>query len=253
MRLLAGAAFLALVTVTILAALLVTWSRGDRLAASSPPAATTLTEPVEQRELTSVVVARGTITAPDNVNVSCTPTSASAGAGVTVLTRPPKLGATLREGELLAAVNGRPVLLFSGKTPTFRDIRPGTTGDDVRQLQSGLRNAGYRITDAKGVFGASTQAAVAKLYADKGFTAPDTGAESRSRLDAAHSALDEAAGAVKDAQAELTKAARRPPASEILSAELAVEEAEAAAAKATGNGTRAKLLRAQAHAGAGGS
>ncbi|WP_286346399.1 peptidoglycan-binding domain-containing protein [Frondihabitans sucicola] len=53
----------------------------------------------------------------------------------------------------------------------YRDLEQGISGPDVRQLQLGLTSAGLRVT-TDGVFGESTEAAVAALYGRSGYSVP---------------------------------------------------------------------------------
>jgi len=70
-------------------------------------------------------------------------------------------GATeVAAGDMLFAVNLRPVIAAEGATPAFRALAQGVRGDDVAQLQSFLTEAGFFTGEASGVFGASTAAAV---------------------------------------------------------------------------------------------
>lgn len=63
-------------------------------------------------------------------------------------------------GDVLYAVDLRPVVAAPGAVPSFRDLAPGTTGDDVRQLQDLLRAVGVRAARSTGTFDAATSTAV---------------------------------------------------------------------------------------------
>jgi peptidoglycan hydrolase-like protein with peptidoglycan-binding domain len=80
-------------------------------------------------------------------------------------------GQRVGQGHLLLTVAERPVFLFGGKIPVFRQMSPGTRGADVRELQTGLQAAGYGVgSDASGRYGPGTAAAVAALYRANGVT-----------------------------------------------------------------------------------
>ena len=81
-------------------------------------------------------------------------------------------GSAVSPGRPILEVAGRPVFVFKGSYPAYRDLTPGESGPDVAQLQVGLETLGYSIgSDASGVFGAGTSAAVAAYYHDIGYSA----------------------------------------------------------------------------------
>jgi peptidoglycan hydrolase-like protein with peptidoglycan-binding domain len=72
-------------------------------------------------------------------------------------------GATLRRGDRLYEVNGRPVVLLYGSIPLFRPLAPGVEGDDVRQLERNLAAMGFTdggALDVDGEFDDATADAV---------------------------------------------------------------------------------------------
>ncbi|WP_189389751.1 peptidoglycan-binding protein [Streptomyces sp. SDr-06] len=141
------------------------------------PEPTVLTAAVQQRVLTKSVILRGTVTAGGSVTF--TPVqgqSQGAAAGALLLTGiRKKAGSAVAPGDVLVEVSGRPVIALSGPVPAYRDLKPGDTGKDVGELQDALRRLGYADGDPAGTFGAATKAAVAALYADRGYDPPDTG------------------------------------------------------------------------------
>ncbi|MEU7797843.1 efflux RND transporter periplasmic adaptor subunit [Micromonospora arborensis] len=63
-----------------------------------------------------------------------------------VLTWLPRPGSTIARGDVLYRSGDRPVILFYGSSPMFRDIDVvGMVGRDVRVLADNLRALGYRI------------------------------------------------------------------------------------------------------------
>jgi len=68
------------------------------------------------------------------------------GTAAGVVTWLPKAGGLVARGGTLFRVNDRPVTLFYGSTPMFRDLGTvGLVGRDVRVLADNLRALGYRI------------------------------------------------------------------------------------------------------------
>lgn len=69
-------------------------------------------------------------------------------AGQGTLTRLPAAGHVVRPGEALYRVDDAPVVLLSGRVPAFRTLRHGDEGEDVAQLERGLRDLGHLAEDA---------------------------------------------------------------------------------------------------------
>ncbi len=80
-----------------------------------------------------------------------------------------RAGQRVSQGQLLLTVAERPVFLFGGGIPVFREMSPGMRGADIAELQAGLQAAGYGVgSDASGVYGPGTAAAVATTYKANG-------------------------------------------------------------------------------------
>jgi hypothetical protein len=77
-------------------------------------------------------------------------------------------GDQINAGSVIAEVNGRPVFAIPGAFPFYRDLSPGESGPDVRQLQEGLKSAGYKVKP-DGSFGAATEAALGAMYKSAGY------------------------------------------------------------------------------------
>jgi len=160
------------------------------VAESQPPPPSIMTALVERRVLRDTVVLRGTVRPQSTLVV----TPAGRDGGRAVLTGAwTQVGGTIRSGQVVLEVSGRPLILLVGAIPAYRDLRPGAEGSDVAQLQAALRALKYGVADRAGYFGEATKSAVAKLYADLGYAAPTTG-------DQDARAVEEAARAVKQAE-----------------------------------------------------
>ena len=55
----------------------------------------------------------------------------------------PDTGAVVQRGQALYRVDDKPVLLLYGALPAYRELRSGSEGADVRQLETELRALGY--------------------------------------------------------------------------------------------------------------
>jgi peptidoglycan hydrolase-like protein with peptidoglycan-binding domain len=163
---------LALILVMLLAA--ASWIAGSRIqspaeaaARTAPPTPSPILVPVEERVLTSDVVTRGTARYGLPQSISLAPSTLKAEAGI--ITTLPKRGDQLEEGDVLLTVSGRPVFVLQGDIPVYRDLFPGLTGEDVRQLEDALERLRFDPGPVDGVFDEQTAAAVADLYSSAGY------------------------------------------------------------------------------------
>ena len=142
-------------------------------AETAPPPLTQLSAPVTRQVITGTVQAPGVVKPPPEVAELAGPDSGSQ-ATLAVVTRSTlRRGGTVRPGQVIVEVSGRPLFALQGAVPAYRDLVPGDTGADVAQLQRGLAAIGYPAGgDTAGTFGAGTAAAVAAFYAALGYTLP---------------------------------------------------------------------------------
>lgn len=163
---------LALVFVVLLA--VASWVAGSKIqspaeaaARTAPPTPSPILVPVEQRVLTSDVVTRGTARFGLPQSISLAPSPLKIGAGI--ITTLPARGDRLEEGDILLTVSGRPVFVLQGTIPVYRDLFPGLTGEDVRQLEAALKRLGFDPGPDDGVFDEATAAGVADWYGSAGY------------------------------------------------------------------------------------
>lgn len=206
-------------------------------AETAPPDRSLLTAPVEKRILASTVVTRGTVDAA--ARVDATPATVPGASTLVVTALAVGRGDTVRAGQVLLAVSGRPVIALQGEIPGYRDLRPGSDGQDVVQLQEALRRLGhYRGGDRQGRFGPATKAAVSGLYQRVGFAVPDTGGQEgkgdRAALLAAADAVTAARRALDAAKARLANPSVAQAPGD-LSPEQQVKDAEAMLSRAVSN------------------
>jgi hypothetical protein len=65
-----------------------------------------------------------------------------------IITALPALGQVVTEGQILYKVNGSPVFLLYGATPSYRNLSEGMHGTDVSQLNTDLVKLGYGTSAA---------------------------------------------------------------------------------------------------------
>ncbi|MFG2813777.1 peptidoglycan-binding protein [Streptomyces sp. NPDC048410] len=140
-------------------------SPAQAAADTRPPAASVLTAAVERKVLAETVITRGTVASSQQVDVG----GAGLGekdAGRSVVTRVSvKSGESLRMGQLLLEVSGRPVFVLQGALPAYRDLKAGCVGEDVAQFQNALAALGYSSGDDRtGMFGGGTAHAATLFY-----------------------------------------------------------------------------------------
>jgi hypothetical protein len=106
--------------------------------------------------------------------------SPSPGPASGIYTWLPTAGQTIRQGHVLYRVSGTPVVLLYGRSPAYRSLSEGMTGQDVRQLNSGLRKLGYATAAALGpkrgwdYFSGETAYALEQLQSHLGLTVTGT-------------------------------------------------------------------------------
>ncbi|MEU7989261.1 peptidoglycan-binding protein [Streptosporangium canum] len=167
-------------------------SPADEAALRQPPKPSLITSPVVRQKLTSTIAVSGTLAYGSPLPVSLAGVVGGTAEAQRV-TRAPRPGRIV-EGSVLMEVNGRPVFALRGKVPMHRTMAPGTTGADVRQLQTALRRLGFGAP-VTGVFDSATTAAVQRWYAKRGYAAqePDlTAKQTREQLRQAVQTAEEA-------------------------------------------------------------
>jgi peptidoglycan hydrolase-like protein with peptidoglycan-binding domain len=142
-------------------------SPADAAARTAPPPPSPILVPVEQRVLSSNVVTRGKARFGLPQPILIAPSSLKAGPGL--LATVPLRNAQIKEGDVLLTASGRPVFVFQGSVPAYRDLVPGISGEDVRQLKQGLKRLGFDPGPVDGTFDRQTSAALAKWYKAKGW------------------------------------------------------------------------------------
>ncbi len=163
----------AVVAIVLVAALAGWWgftrvrSPADVAARTAAPTPSPILVPVEERVLSSNIVTRGTARFGLPQPVSIAPSLLKAQPGL--ITTLPARNATLREGAVLLRASGRPVFLLAGRTPAYRDLSPGDSGEDVRQLQHALARLGHHAGGATGVYDEATAKAVTAWYRGAGW------------------------------------------------------------------------------------
>jgi hypothetical protein len=94
------------------------------------------------------------------------------------LTRLPRAGKVVRQGQALYQVDGLPVVLLYGDVPAWRTLKAGMTGRDVRELNAALVRLGYATPAALGprsawdYFSSETAYALEQFQAQLGITHP---------------------------------------------------------------------------------
>ncbi|MGY4900538.1 peptidoglycan-binding protein [Streptomyces sp. 900116325] len=153
-------------------------SPAQAAAETRPPAPDVITAPVERKVLSETVVARGQVAASQHVSVSGAGVGGSA-VGRSVVTKVRvQPGRPLHMGQVLLEISGRPVFVLKGALPAYRDLRTGSRGEDVTQLQKALAAVGHSTGgDRAGVFGSGTEKAVVAFYRAIGFEPATAGAD----------------------------------------------------------------------------
>jgi hypothetical protein len=165
---------------------------------AAPPDRSVLTATVQNRVLRQTVVLRGTVGSATTVDVTPQPHDVDrvvlTGQRVTV-------GKDFGPGQVVLEVSGRPLIALRGAVPAYRDLRPGSHGRDVAQLQAALRELGHDPHETDATFGPGTKQALAALYDAIGYDAPTTGASDDQAVAAAGDQVRSAGQALAAARA----------------------------------------------------
>ncbi|HET9896087.1 MAG TPA: hypothetical protein VFQ44_14260 [Streptosporangiaceae bacterium] len=137
-------------------------------AQTTAPAASVVTGVARMRVLRDGIVLSAIVRPGKTIDV----TASAPYRAVVVTKMPAKRGRRLSPGEVAAEIDGRPVVLLRGRLPAYRNLRIGSTGPDVRELQSALTGLGYSDFDPGGFFGAGTALALQLLYQHLGYRPP---------------------------------------------------------------------------------
>ncbi len=150
------------------------WVAGSRIvspaeaaARTAPPTPSPILVPVQRRVLSSKIVTRGKARFGLPQSISIAPSALKAGAGL--ITTLPLRNTQLDEGDVMLTASGRPVFVLRGKIPAYRDLVPGISGKDVRQLEQGLQRLGFDPGPIDGTYDKQTGAAVAGWYDSAGW------------------------------------------------------------------------------------
>ena len=161
------------VAVGLVAALLLSvgaWVAGAQIRSPAQVAAETaapdpsaITVPVEDRVLSSEVIVRGTVRygSPQPVVLATSEIKQGGATTADIVTTRPRRGARVGEGTVAMSVSGRPVFVLRGAQASHRDMRPGSRGPDVRQLEVALSRLGFFPGSIDGRYDGETAAAVA--------------------------------------------------------------------------------------------
>ncbi|WP_405891460.1 peptidoglycan-binding protein [Streptomyces sp. NBC_01527] len=177
-------------------------SPADAAAAHQAPKAGPVTAAVERRSLTASVVAQGSVefASPQSLLLAgpVGPPDGGSGASgstddvVQRVTKAPVAGSEVKEGDVLMQVSGRPVLVLRGSVPMYRTLGPGTSGDDVKQLEQALARLGFNSGGTNGTYGQGDAAAVSRWYRSKGFHAQEPGVADKQQLGTLEAAVTSA-------------------------------------------------------------
>lgn len=142
-------------------------SPAEIAARTAPPTPSVILVPVEERDLATKIVSRGTGRYGSPRNLAVAPSMLK--EGERIITRLPRTGAVLAEGDVALSISGRPVFVLEGSQPAYRDLGPGMSGSDVKQLENALKRIGLDPGSVDGRYDSSTGDAVAALYRRGGY------------------------------------------------------------------------------------
>jgi HlyD family secretion protein len=159
----------------------------QQLAQIAPPGQTTLTEVVTRTVVSKTDRFSGTVSPRQTFSLGLrTP-------GGIVTRLPVAVGVMVTSGTVVGEVAARPAIAVTLGYPLYRDITPGSTGDDVAAVQDLLRSLGYSTApDSEARYGRATERALGQFYKDRGYAAPRTSSPSDDDLRVASKAVSDA-------------------------------------------------------------
>lgn len=201
-------------------------SPGKAAADAAPPTAGPITVPVESRVIANELVIRGDIGYDDPVALRVE--TGDLGGPAVVTGQVPVVGTEIGPASVALEVVGRPVIVLPGDLPTYRSLRAGVSGPDVRQLKAALVGLGIDPGNADSdAYDAATAAGVRALYQRVGYEPPSAGEELQDAVAAARDGVRSAQDALSAAQRELAAAAVGPLQSVIIGLDTSVTVAQA--------------------------
>ena len=128
-----------------------------------------ITAEAQRRTLTDDVTIRGTVGRVEQRQVDAVAPGRISAVAVAD-------GATVEAGQTILSLDGRDAVAAPGEFPFYRDLEVGSQGNDVRQLEQILSDAGYRPGSVDESFTEETRSALASWQAAHGYpsTAPET-------------------------------------------------------------------------------
>jgi peptidoglycan hydrolase-like protein with peptidoglycan-binding domain len=138
---------------------------GDAGGNAGPAGPSLSTASVTRTSLTQAQQVNGTLDFGQPVTVN--------GRGDVVITWLPPPGSLIRRGQPLYRTDSRPVSLFYGGLPLYRQLHTGDVGDDVQEVEQNLAALGYKGVTVDNRYTAATASAV-RLW-QKALGLPQTG------------------------------------------------------------------------------
>ena len=160
-------------------------SPADAAADHRPPPASLITVAVQERTLTATVNAQGTVAygAPKPLTLTGSVATGPDAAAAPIVTKAPVADRTLREGDVLLEVSGRPVFVLAGTVPMYRTLTRGSVGDDVRQVRAALRRLlPGRYVSRSGPLDTAALGALDAWYERRGYAINGPTAEQHTQL-----------------------------------------------------------------------
>lgn len=213
-------------------------SPADAASERAAPVASTITVPVELRQLVSTLVVTGEIRYIEPTTVRLAGAVGTSGGDTQVVTRIPELDSELVEGGVLVEISGRPVFALQGELPMYRQLTPGANGPDVVQLETALQRLGFDPGPVDEIYDAATEAALDAFYESRGFASEGPSDTQRTELNAARKAVADAEEGVRKANLDLANGAGTVSQSERLAAQQEVDRAQAAVPAAQASADR---------------
>lgn len=195
---------------------------------SQAPDASLISVPVEFRQISSNLNLSGDLTFSQEQEISA-PTQASSSSDPQIVLSVAAQDQVIDEGDVVADVSSRPVIVLLGELKSYRTMAFGSKGFDVAQLDAALSRLGLLSGKPNDVFDAATGAAVVSLYKKVGYEVTGPTSEEQTQLRDAQKEVSAAQLGYSSAVADISTSKVNEAKNEVASAQSSYDEAVAKA------------------------
>lgn len=195
---------------------------------SQAPDASLISVPVEYRQISSNLNLSGDISFSQEQEISA-PTQVSTSTDPQIVLSVATQDQVINEGDVVADVSSRPVIVLQGELKSYRTMTFGSKGFDVAQLDTALSRLGLLSGKPNDVFDAATGAGVVSLYKKVGYEVTGPTSEEQTQLRDAQKEVSAAQLGYSSAVADISTSKVNEAKNDVAAAQSSYDEAVAKA------------------------